>query len=101
MKINYRPADMKKELRPIVEKFFKLYELIGPEKVRVEPSIDELTPGIGICPEKGSVIEEICTLDVPETGQLVRSGKGYVTIDIGPEQRCLVQFEYMGPWTRA
>lgn len=94
MDIEYRPADNAGKLEPIAEAFFRLYELKGPSGVRVEPSINELTPGIMICPQEGSVIEEICAREVPATGKLVRSGRNYATVDITPGQRCLVNFEY-------
>lgn len=53
-----------------------------------------------ICPEKGSVIEEICIREVSAIGRLVRAGKEYVTLDIDGGQRCLVHFEYQAPVTR-
>ncbi len=100
MRIEYRPADAEEELKPIANAFFELYELKGPSKVRVEPSINKLMPGIMLCPEKGSVIEEMCTRETPATGRLVRFGEGYVTIDISTGQHCAVFSEYKEPWTR-
>lgn len=94
MKIEYRPAEYKKKLKPVVEAFFRLYELKGVSEVRVEPSLDKLTVGIMICPQPGSIIEEICTREVPAAGQLVRAGKEYVVLDIAVRQRCSVYFEY-------
>jgi len=100
MKINYRPADAESELRPLAETFLRHYELKKPSEIRVEPSIDGLTPGVMICPERGSVIEEICRRNTSNHPGLVRAGKSYVVIDIAPGQRCLVEFEYRKPWTK-
>jgi len=101
MDIEYRPADCKAELEPLLRDFLEHYDLKGTSSIRVDASIVVLsTPGIMIFPQKGSTIEEICTKDTPPIGQLVRSQKSYATIDI-PQGRCVVHYESSESWCRA